>query len=47
MCRYIEKMKSFSKEELDKILKSYDNREILKQSLLHISDHVRELADTV
>ena len=47
ICRYIEKMKSLSKDEIDKILENYNNKEILKQSLLYISDHVRELADTV
>ena len=44
---YIEKMKNSSREELDSILKKYNNRDILKASLIHISEHVKELADTV
>ncbi len=47
ICNYIGKMKDKSREELQSLLKQYDNRAVLKASLIHISEHVKELADTV
>ena len=44
---YIREMKNSNRKELEKILESYNNREILKASLLYISEHVKELAETI
>ncbi len=47
LSRKIENMKSYPKEKLENILKNYNNREILKASLIYISEYVRELSETV
>ena len=44
---YIRKMKDLSRKELEEIIGKYKNRDVLKRSLLYISDHVRDLSETI
>jgi 4-phosphopantoate--beta-alanine ligase len=47
ICDYIRKMKDLSKDDLKKILDKYNNKEILKKSLIHISEYVKELSESL
>ena len=44
---YIRKMKGLSRKELEEISGKYNNRDVLKRSLLYISDHVRDISETI
>ncbi len=41
---FIKQLKNSDRKELENILETYNNREILRKSLIHISDYVKKLA---